>query len=72
MYICTVEANGKAAPNNGAASLWNEDKMKKMKLSLASIILPGICYTKNQPNVTQMLSATKIGRGVRNKPRPWF
>ena len=32
---------------SGAVPLWNEDKMKKMKLSLASIILTNRCYTKN-------------------------
>ena len=42
----------KTAPVNGAVFLWNEDKMKKMKLSLAIIILPAICYTKNTSNVT--------------------
>ena len=31
--------------------------MKKMKLSLANIMIPAICYTKNGANVTQILSA---------------
>ena len=34
--------------------------MKKMKLSLASIMLPRICYTKNKQIVTQMLSAQEL------------
>ena len=39
-----------------AVPLWNEDKMKKMKLSLASIMVTKSCYTKNLKDVTEVLS----------------
>ena len=37
--------------------------MKKMKLSLASIIISASCYMKNKLNVTQMLSEKIFERG---------
>ena len=41
---------------SGAVPLWNEDKMKKMKLSLAGIMVTKSCYTKNLKVVTEVLS----------------
>ena len=39
--------------------LWIEDKMKKMKLSLASIILQGEYYKRKSKIVSKMLNSVK-------------
>jgi hypothetical protein len=40
--------------------LWIEDKMKKMKLSLASIIVDQECYKRKHKNVSKVLNLMKF------------
>jgi len=43
-----------------ATSLWIEDKMKKMKLSLASIIVNSEYYKRKCKNISKLLSFEKF------------
>jgi hypothetical protein len=44
----------------GDSLLWIEDKMKKMKLSLASIILLDECYKRKCKNVSKVLNSVNF------------
>ena len=48
---------------NIGAAVWDEDKMKKMKLSLAILMIQEKYYESKQDNVTKVLSL----RNFKNK-----